>query len=80
MPQYRFKQIKHYFYILLPAAKPIDWYIKLLLLFEYLYTSFKAFCILSQNVSIDKIIKAFTGRSVYTVKMKNKPVKKGYKI
>jgi hypothetical protein len=61
MLQYRFEQIKYYFHVLLPTAKPIDWYIKLLLLFEYLYTSFKAFCVLLQNVSIDKMIKAFIG-------------------
>ena len=78
MPEYCFKQIKRYFHVSTPIDEPIDWYMKLL--FEHLRTQFKAFCVPSQNVSVDEIIKAFTGRSAHTVKMLNKPVSKGYKM
>jgi hypothetical protein len=33
-----------------------------------------------QNVSVDEMMKAFTGRSAHTLKMLNKPVKEGYKM
>ena len=38
IPKYRFKQIKRYFNMLTPTDEPIDWYIKLSLLFEHLRT------------------------------------------
>jgi Transposase IS4 len=53
---------------------------KLSLLFEHLRTQFKAFCVPSQNVSVDEMMKAFTGQSAYTVKMLNKLVSEGYKM
>jgi Transposase IS4 len=53
---------------------------KLSPLFEHLRIQFKAFCIPSQNVSVDEMMKAFTGRSVHTVKMNNKPIGEGYKM
>jgi hypothetical protein len=80
MLEYRFEQIKRYFHVSPLTAEPIDWYMKLSPLFEHLRTSFKAFCVPSQNVSVDEIMKAFTGRSAHTVKMKNKPVGEGYKM
>ena len=80
MPEYCFKQIKRYFHVSTPTDKPIDWYMKLSLLFEHLRTQFKAFCVPSQNVSVNKMMKAFTGRLAHTVKMPNKPVSKGYKM
>ena len=80
MPEYRFKQIKRYFHISKPTNEPIDWYMKLSPLFTHLRTQFKAFCVPSQNVSVDEMMKAFTGRLVHTVKMNNKPISKGYKM
>jgi len=53
---------------------------KLSPLFEHLRDRFKAYCILSSNVSVDEIIEAFTRRSAHTVKMVNKPIGEGYKI
>jgi len=38
------------------------------------------FCVPSQNVSVDKIIKAFTSRLAHIVKMTNKPIREGYKM
>jgi hypothetical protein len=36
--------------------------------------------VLSQNVSVDEMMKACTGRLAHTVKMNNKPISKGYKM
>jgi hypothetical protein len=80
MPWYRFEQIKRYFHASKPTDKPISWYMKLSPLFEHLCTQFKVFCVLSQNVSVDEMMKAFTGRSVHTVKMNNKPISEGFKM
>jgi hypothetical protein len=80
MPYYRYTQIKRYFYVAVPTNKDQAWYMKLSLLYEHLNSQFKAFCIPSQNISVDKMIKAFTGRSAHTLKMPNKPVKEGYKM
>jgi len=66
--------------VLEPTNAPISWYMKLSLLFEHLRTQFKVFCVLSQNVSVDEMIKAFTGRSAHTVKMINKLIGEGYKM
>jgi Transposase IS4 len=54
--------------------------LKLSLLYEHLNKQFKAFYVLSQNVSVDKIIKAFTRQFAYTLKMLNKPIKESYKM
>ena len=80
MPWYRFEQIKRYFHVSKPTDEPISWYMKLSPLFEHLRTQFKVFCVLSQNVSVDEMMKAFTGRSAHTVKMNNKPVSEGFKM
>jgi hypothetical protein len=80
MLYYRYTQIKRYFYVAVPTNKDQAWYIKLSLLYEHLNSQFKAFCIPSQNISVDKIIKAFTSWSAHTLKMPNKPVKEGYKM
>jgi hypothetical protein len=49
-------------------------------LFELLRTKFKAYVVLGQNVSFDEMMVPFTGRSKHTIKMKNKPIKEGFKI
>lgn len=49
-------------------------------LFEYLRAQFKLYCVPSQNVSINEIMKAFCGRSAHTVKIKNKPITEGFKM
>jgi hypothetical protein len=50
-------------------------YMKLSPLFEHLQASFKAYCIPLSNVSVDKMIEAFTRRWAHTVKMINKPIR-----
>jgi Transposase IS4 len=82
MPHYRYTQIKRYFYVTVPV--PADqnqaWYQKLSPLYEHLNTLFKAFYVPSQNVSVDEMMKAFTGQSAHTIKMPNKPIKEEYKM
>ena len=80
MTYFRFTQIKRYFHVLALIAKAQPWHMKLSLLYEHLNKQFKAFYVLSQNVSVDKMIKAFTSRSVYTLKMLNKPIREGFKM
>ena len=80
MSWYRFEQIKRYFHVSEPIDEPITWYMKLSPLFEHLRSQFKAFCVLSQNVSVDEMMKAFTERSAHTVKMNNKPISEGFKM
>ena len=46
----------------------------------HIQTVSKSICILLLNVSIDEIIARFSERSAYTVRIKNKPILKGYKI
>jgi hypothetical protein len=82
MPYYRYTQIKRYFHIAVPVSTDQSqaWYEKLSPLYEHLNTQFKAYYIPSQNVSVDEMMKAFTGRSAHTIKMPNKPIKEGYKM
>jgi hypothetical protein len=83
MPLFRFQQIKRYFHVspppplCLPMAR---WYSKLEPLASLLCTKFKAYVILGQNVSFDEMMVPFAGRSKHTLKMKNKPIKEGFKI
>ena len=59
---------------------PTFWYFKLDPLATYIKTVSKSIYISSSNVSIDEIIARFSERSAYTVRIKNKPILKGYKI
>jgi hypothetical protein len=81
---YRFKQIKRYFHISAPPSTPrlptAHWHLKLEPLTSLLRTKFKEFVVLSQNVSFDEMIVPFSRRSKHTLKMKNKPIKEGFKI
>jgi hypothetical protein len=82
MTFFRFEQIKRYFHIStlsthLPTA---HWHTKLEPLASLLRTKFKAYVVLAQNVSFDEMMVPFSGRSKHTLKMKNKPVKEGFKI
>ena len=80
----RFQQIKRYLYISLPPKSTYEptarWYTKLSPLADLLCIKFKAYVVLGQNVSFDEMIVLFSGRSKHTLKMKNKPVKEGFKI
>jgi len=84
MTYFRFQQIKRYFHISSPptsSRQPISqWHMKLEPLASLLRTKFQAFVVLSQNVSFDEMMIPFSGRSKHTLKMKNKPIKEGFKV
>jgi hypothetical protein len=78
---FQFQQILQYFYISPPSyLSTACWYTKLEPLASLLYTKFKAYIVLSQDVSFDEMIVPFARTSKHTLKMKNKPVKEGFKI
>jgi hypothetical protein len=82
MKYYRYTQIKKYFHVSTPTEQPLpdnQWFMKLSPLFEHLRAKFKEFCILSQNISVDEMMEAFTGWSKHTLKMPNKPIGEGFK-
>ena len=79
----RFEQIQRYFHISDPYEdKPISrtWYGKVWPLYKVLRQQFKAYVVLSQDVSFDEMMVPFTGRSSHILKMKNKPIAEGFKI
>jgi hypothetical protein len=85
MTRFRFQQIKRYFHVsALPTTSShlstACWHTKLEPLASLLRTKFKAYVILGQDVSFDKMMVPFAGRSKHTLKIKNKPVKEGFKI
>ena len=45
-----------------------------------LRTKFQAWVILEQNVSFDKMMIPFSSRLKHTLKIKNKPIKEGFKV
>ena len=56
------------------------WHTKLEPLASLLRTKFKAYVVLGQDVSFDEMMVPFSGRSRHTLKMKNKPISKGFKV
>ncbi|RHZ72562.1 hypothetical protein Glove_242g165 [Diversispora epigaea] len=76
----RFEQIKHFIHISDCFIPPLYWYSKLDPLTNHIRKVSKSICIPSSNVSIDEMIAQFSGRSVHTVRIKNKPTPEGYKI
>jgi hypothetical protein len=83
MTFWRFQQIKQYFHVSPLSTSYLStarWYTKLEPLASLLCTKFQTYVILGQDISFDKIMVPFARRSKHTLKMKNKPVKKGFKI
>lgn len=62
------------------TVPPTFWYSKLDPLATHIRTISQSICIPSSNISIDEMIARFSGRSVHTVRIKNKPTPEGYKI
>jgi Transposase IS4 len=81
---FRFEQIKQYFHVSpSPTSTSLfiaSWHTKLSPLSDLLRTKFKAYVVLSQNISFDEMMVPFAGRSKHMLKMKNKPIKEGFKI
>jgi Transposase IS4 len=85
MSFYRFQQIKRYFHVSPPPFTSTrillsQWHLKLEPLASMLRTKFQAYVILGQNVSFDEMMVPFSSRSKHTLKIKNKPIKEGFKI
>ena len=81
---FRFEQIKRYFHISPPSIlTPLStarWHTKLEPLASLLHVKFQAYVVLEQNVSFNEMMVPFAGRSKHILKMKNKPIKEGFKI
>jgi hypothetical protein len=78
-----FEQIKRYFHVSTlptPSLSKSRWHTKLEPLASLLRTKFKAYVVLAQDISFDEMMVTFSGRSKHILKMKNKPVKEGFKI
>jgi hypothetical protein len=82
MTFYRFKQIMRYFHVSPPIGRlsTTQWYTKLEPLASLLCTKFQMYVILRQNVSFNEMMVLFSGRSRHTLKMKNKPISKSFKV
>jgi hypothetical protein len=78
MTLFWFHQIKRYFRVSPPITT--QWHTKLEPLASLLRTKFQAYVVLGQKVSFDEMMVPFTGRSKHTLKIKNKPIKEGFKI
>jgi hypothetical protein len=78
MTYYQFQQIKRYFHVSTPITT--HWHMKLEPLASLLCTKFQDYVVLGQNVSFDEMMVLFSGRSRHTLKMKNKPISKGFKV
>lgn len=76
----RFQQLKRFFHISPPDTPDEPWFSKVQPLSDNLASLYTRYYVPSTNVSIDKMIVRFSGRSGHTVRMKGKPTPEGYKI
>ena len=78
----RYEQLKRYFHISDPriSLEKKDWYKKVDPLASILQERYRSFYLPSTKVAIDEMVVRFSGRSHHTLKIRNKPVKEGYKI
>lgn len=79
----RYEQLKRYFHVSDPRLpKPLDnkWYVKVEPLSSKLRDAFQKCFVPGTKVSVDEMMIRFFGRSKHTIKMKNKPIKQGYKV
>jgi len=60
------------------SMPPLYWFSKLDPLASHVQMISKSICIPSSNISIDEMITRFLGRSMHTVRIKNKPTPEGY--
>lgn len=79
----RYEQLKRYFHVsdpTLPRPNDHQWYTKLEPLSSELRESFQQYFIPGTKVSVDEMMIRFFGRSKHTIKIKNMPIKQGYKV
>ncbi|CAG8683469.1 421_t:CDS:2, partial [Ambispora gerdemannii] len=75
-----FEQIKRFLHVSSPATTIKNYFDKLEPLLSHIRNVSKHFYMPNSNVSVDEIIIRFSGRSIHTVRMKNKPNPEGFKI
>ncbi|CAG8614760.1 9306_t:CDS:2 [Ambispora gerdemannii] len=76
----RFEQIKRFLHVSSSAITIKNYFDKLELLLSHIQNVSKHFYTPNSNVSVDEIIIQFSGRSIHTVQIKNKPTPEGFKI
>ena len=78
----RYEQLKRYFHVSDPRVTldVKDWYQKVEPLASTLQQRFQQYYLPSTKVAIDEMVVRFCGRSQHTLKIRNKPIKQGYKI
>lgn len=78
----RYEQLKRYFHISDPliSLEQKDWFKKVDPLASILQERYRLFFLPSTKVAIDEMVVRLSGRSHHTLKIRNKPVKEGYKI
>ena len=78
----RYEQLKQYFHVSDPrvALNIKDWYQKVEPLASILQQRFQQYYLPSTKVAIDEMVVRFCSRSQHTLKIRNKPIKQGYKI
>jgi len=76
----RFEQIKRYLHISSPMATINNYFEKLEPLLSKVRDVSKQLYTPNSNVSVDEMMVRFSGRSVHTVRIKNKPTPEGFKI
>ena len=78
----RYQQLKRYLHVSDPgiSLETRDWYLKLEPLASTLQQRFQQYYLPSTKVAIDEMVVRFCGRSQHTLKIRNKPIKEGYKI
>ncbi|CAG8525093.1 10017_t:CDS:2 [Acaulospora morrowiae] len=77
---FHFEQIKRYLHVSSPIAIINNYFEKLEPLLSKIRDVSKQLYTPSSNVSVDEMIVRFSGRSVYMVRIKNKPTPKSFKI
>ncbi|CAG8615282.1 16971_t:CDS:2 [Cetraspora pellucida] len=77
---YRFQQIKRFFHISALGQLHTQWYLKVEPFTSHIQSTVKKYYVPSSQVSIDEMIVHFSGRSIHTVRVKNKPTPERYKI
>jgi Transposase IS4 len=80
MPLKRFEQIKRYLHISSPAVVVNHYFEKLEPLLSHIRDVSKQLYTPASNVSVDEMMVRFSGKSVHTIRIKNKPIPEGFKI
>jgi len=82
MSELRFEQIRRFLHVSTPpqsARRESPWD-KVRVLSDHIRQISQSVYHPSSNVSVDEMMVRFQGRSLHTIKMKNKPISEGYKI